>query len=118
VTDVKVVDASALAALVFGEPEAGAVAERLTGARLTAPALLGFEIANICVVKMRRHRERSHPRRLFDRRAMREPRLTVEWGSRRICARAASAAAPSRSVGRLLPVGTVMDDAAGRGLSA
>ncbi len=52
---VKVVDASALAALLFGEPEADAVAEQLGDARLVAPALLGFELANICLVKSRRH---------------------------------------------------------------
>ena len=52
---VKVVDASALAALLFGEPEAEAVAERLGDARLVAPALLGFELANICLIKSRRH---------------------------------------------------------------
>ncbi len=52
-TGVKVVDASALAALVFDEPAAGAVAERLTGARLAAPALLRFELANVCLTKMR-----------------------------------------------------------------
>jgi predicted nucleic acid-binding protein len=55
VTAVKVVDASALAALLFGEPEAGAVAMRLDGARLVAPALLAFELANVCLVKCRRH---------------------------------------------------------------
>ena len=54
VTGVKVVDASALAALLFGEPEAEAVAGRLEGARLAAPALLGFELANVCLTKMRR----------------------------------------------------------------
>ena len=53
-TGVKVVDASALAALVFGEPEAEAVAARLEGGRLTAPALLDFELANVCLIKMRR----------------------------------------------------------------
>ncbi|MFO1083206.1 MAG: type II toxin-antitoxin system VapC family toxin [Reyranellaceae bacterium] len=53
-TGAKVVDASALAALLFGEPEAEAVAERLEGARLAAPALLEFELANVCVTKMRR----------------------------------------------------------------
>jgi uncharacterized protein with PIN domain len=36
---VKVVDASALGAILFGEPKAEAVSERLTGARL-ADALL------------------------------------------------------------------------------
>jgi predicted nucleic acid-binding protein len=54
---VSVVDASALAALLFGEPEADAVAERLGDARLTAPALLGFELANVCLSKCRRHPE-------------------------------------------------------------
>lgn len=54
---VKVVDASALAALLFGEPEAEAVAARLDGARLAAPLLLGFELANVCLIKARRHPE-------------------------------------------------------------
>jgi predicted nucleic acid-binding protein len=52
---VKVVDASAIAALLFGEPEAEAMAARLTGTRLAGPALLDFELANICLTKMRRH---------------------------------------------------------------
>ena len=52
---VKVVDASALGALLFGEPEGAAVAERLRGAGLVAPALLPFEIANVCIEKGRRH---------------------------------------------------------------
>jgi uncharacterized protein with PIN domain len=37
---VKVIDASALAALLFGEPEAEAVAGRLGDALLVAPSLL------------------------------------------------------------------------------
>ena len=48
---VKVVDASALAALLFDEPEAGAIADRLEDANLVAPALLGFEIASVCLKK-------------------------------------------------------------------
>ncbi|MGH7070355.1 MAG: type II toxin-antitoxin system VapC family toxin [Acetobacteraceae bacterium] len=52
---VKVVDASAVAALLFGEPEADAGAERLEGARLLAPSLLAFELANVCLIKIRRH---------------------------------------------------------------
>lgn len=54
---VKAVDASALAALLFGEPEAEAVAARLDGARLIAPPLLSFELANVCLIKARRHPE-------------------------------------------------------------
>jgi predicted nucleic acid-binding protein len=52
---VKVVDASAVAALLFGEPEAETVADRLDSVRLAAPALLDYELANVCVVKLRRH---------------------------------------------------------------
>jgi predicted nucleic acid-binding protein len=54
-TPVKVIDASALAALLFGEPEAENVAQALDGARLVAPGLLAFELANVCLVKCRRH---------------------------------------------------------------
>jgi predicted nucleic acid-binding protein len=54
VTGIKVVDASALAALLFGEPEAAAIANRLEGARLAAPLLLNFELANVCLTKIRR----------------------------------------------------------------
>lgn len=54
---VKVVDASALAALLFGESAADFVAGQLGGARLTAPSLLGFELANVCLIKARRHPE-------------------------------------------------------------
>jgi predicted nucleic acid-binding protein len=55
VTATKVVDASAAAALLFGEPEAEAIAGRLGDARLVAPRLLAFELANVCLVKCRRH---------------------------------------------------------------
>jgi predicted nucleic acid-binding protein len=51
---VKVVDASAVAALLFAEPEGEAVATMLGDADLVAPTLLPFELANACAVKMRR----------------------------------------------------------------
>jgi predicted nucleic acid-binding protein len=54
---VKVVDASAIGAVVFGEPAAEEVAATLSGATLAAPALLAFEMANIAVKKLRRHPE-------------------------------------------------------------
>jgi predicted nucleic acid-binding protein len=54
VTGVKVVDASAFAALLFAEPEADTIAERLEGARLAAPSLLDFELASVCMIKIRR----------------------------------------------------------------
>lgn len=53
-TDTKVVDASALAALLFAEPEAENIAKRLEGTRLMAPSLLEFELANVCLTKIRR----------------------------------------------------------------
>lgn len=56
-TDVKIVDASAVAAMVFQEPEAGDVAARLDGSRLIAPRLLMIELANVCAMKCRRHPE-------------------------------------------------------------
>ena len=52
---VKVVDASAIGALVFGEPAAEEIAAKLSEATLAAPALLPFELANIAVKKLRRH---------------------------------------------------------------
>jgi predicted nucleic acid-binding protein len=58
VTDVRVVDASALAALLFGEPAGEAIAKRLDNGRLVAPTLLGYELANVCVVKCRRYPEK------------------------------------------------------------
>jgi predicted nucleic acid-binding protein len=54
VSETKVVDASALAALVFGEPGAEVIAERLEDARLVAPSLLDYELANVCLTKIRR----------------------------------------------------------------
>jgi predicted nucleic acid-binding protein len=54
----KVVDGSALGALLFGEPEGAAVAGRLRDAGLIAPTLLPFEIASVCLKKMRRHPDR------------------------------------------------------------
>ena len=54
---VKVVDASALAALLFGEPEAETAATKLESSTLAAPALLPFEMASVCVKKLRRHPE-------------------------------------------------------------
>jgi predicted nucleic acid-binding protein len=56
---VKIVDASAVAALLFGEPEGAAVAERLRGFDLAAPTLLPFEIASVCLKKLKRHPEQE-----------------------------------------------------------
>ena len=50
---VRVVDASALGALVFAEPEADAMAEAMSGAKLIAPTLLPYEMASICLKKIK-----------------------------------------------------------------
>ncbi len=52
---VKVVDASALGALVFGEPEAETVAKQLSTSTLVAPQLLWFELASIAFKKAAKH---------------------------------------------------------------
>jgi len=54
----KVIDSSALAALPFGEPDAGKVLARIEGSTFAAPALFPFEIASVCLKKMRLHPER------------------------------------------------------------
>lgn len=51
---VKVVDASALAALVFAEPEADKMAQAMAGAKLIAPSLLPYELASVCLKKIHR----------------------------------------------------------------
>jgi len=50
-----VADASALGALVFGEPRAEEISARLSGAQMVAPALLWFELASICMKKINAH---------------------------------------------------------------
>jgi predicted nucleic acid-binding protein len=49
---VKVVDASALGAIAFGEPEGEAVAAMLSDSLLVAPLLLWFELSKICLKKI------------------------------------------------------------------
>ena len=50
-----VVDASALAELIFQEPGGERVRGRLDGATVFAPTLLRYELANTAWKKMRRH---------------------------------------------------------------
>ena len=52
---VRVVDASAVGALVFGEPKAEEIAETLADAPMAAPALIWFELASICLRKLKAH---------------------------------------------------------------
>ena len=53
--NVAVVDCSVLAAVVFEEEWAPEAVARLRGYRLIAPALLPFELTQVCSTKMRRH---------------------------------------------------------------
>ena len=52
---VLVVDASALGSLVFGEPSAEKVAELLSEGRIIAPSLVWFEVASVCLKKIKAH---------------------------------------------------------------
>lgn len=54
-----VVDCSALAAVVFEEDWAGEVVPQLKGRRLIAPALLPFELVQVCSTKMQRQPAQS-----------------------------------------------------------
>ena len=54
-TNVSVIDCSAIAAIAFGEPDASAIRPQLAGRRLVAPALLAFELAQVCSTKIRGH---------------------------------------------------------------
>lgn len=49
----KVADASAIAAILFLEPGYEAVEEALSGCELYAPALIRFELANVCLKKIK-----------------------------------------------------------------
>jgi predicted nucleic acid-binding protein len=50
-----VVDASLLAACIFGEEERDAAEVRLRGCTLHAPGLLDYELTNVAVTKLRRN---------------------------------------------------------------
>ncbi len=53
----KVIDASALAALLFSEPDAEAVVAAIGADTLAAPSLLPFEIASVCRKKLQTYPE-------------------------------------------------------------
>ena len=57
-THTAVVDASALAAVLFGEPDAERVARELGERVLVAPSLLPYELASVAVKKIERYRSR------------------------------------------------------------
>lgn len=53
-----VVDASSLAAVLFGEPRSREVEERLRGAVMVTPTLLPYELGNTCLKKSAQDPER------------------------------------------------------------
>lgn len=71
----RVVDASAAAAFLFVEAEASEVAAALSDAKLLAPTLFAYELANICIKKLRADPARST---VTLARYERLPRLRVE----------------------------------------
>lgn len=50
---VKVIDASAVAAVLFNEPDAEKVLDQIAGDSLVAPSLVTLELANVCLKKIR-----------------------------------------------------------------
>lgn len=50
----KVIDASALAAILFAEPDADAILKTIEDTTLSAPSLLPYELSNVCLQKIRR----------------------------------------------------------------
>lgn len=54
----RVVDASAIASVLFGEPAGGEVTNALGKGPLFAPTLLRYEVGSVCLKKIRRHPER------------------------------------------------------------
>jgi predicted nucleic acid-binding protein len=55
----KVIDASAVAALLLDEPEANEIAARMAGEALVAPGILAFEFTNVCTTKALRFPEKE-----------------------------------------------------------
>lgn len=54
VTESRVVDVSAIAALLFQEPKGEEIADQIEGFRLVSPSLFSYELTNVCTMKCRR----------------------------------------------------------------
>jgi len=61
---VAVVDASAIAAILFGEPAADDIVERLGSSQLAAPSLLPYEIVSVASGRGSRARSKRPTRRI------------------------------------------------------
>ena len=55
--ELAVVDASAIASLLFGEGRGGEIGETLEGKELLAPTLLRYELGSICLKKRKKYPE-------------------------------------------------------------
>lgn len=75
---IAVVDASALAALVFNEPLASDVRDRLVNRQLVAPRLLVYELLNTAAKKLRRHPDQAAAIRAGVERALAED-FAIYW---------------------------------------
>lgn len=73
-----VIDASALAALVFNEPLAAHVLDRLVNRQLVAPRLLAYELLNTAAKKIRRHPDHAEAIRAGVARALAED-VAIYW---------------------------------------
>lgn len=51
-----VVDASAVGAILFNEPDGATIRAHIRGESVIAPELIDYELANICVKRLRRYR--------------------------------------------------------------
>lgn len=54
-----VVDASAIAAVIYGEPEGNTIREHVRGETMLAPQLIDYEIANASLRKIRKSPEQA-----------------------------------------------------------
>jgi predicted nucleic acid-binding protein len=54
-----VVDASAVGAMLFNEPEGATIRAHIRDETLVAPELIDYELANICVKRMRRYSDEA-----------------------------------------------------------
>lgn len=73
---IRVVDASALAAVLFSEPAADFIVEQMGGATLAAPTIIEYEVGNTCWKKCRRYPEQATGLRAAFK-AMREMHLQL-----------------------------------------
>lgn len=85
---VTVVDASAIAAVLFDEPEAEPIVATVEGP-IVAPSLMRYELASVCVIKLTR--EPRNAKILLDRyRLLNELRIEIaepDWDSLPVLAR-------------------------------